>query len=79
MTLRKTGFPEVAEEALRVLPDPVEEDQIDVFLTRYGITQVPETFVLDRTGRVVLHLPGPVNGSVYRARFERALREAARS
>ena len=39
MTLRKTGFPEVAEEALRVLPDPVEEDQIDVFLTRYGITQ----------------------------------------
>jgi hypothetical protein len=39
LTLRKTGFPEVAEEALRVLPDPVEEDQIDVFLTRYGITQ----------------------------------------
>ncbi|HEX6452172.1 MAG TPA: hypothetical protein VF060_22265 [Trebonia sp.] len=38
MTLRKTGFPEAAEEALRVLPDPVEEDQIDVFLARYSIT-----------------------------------------
>ena len=39
LTLRKTGFSEAAEEALRVLPDPVEEDQIDVFLARYGITK----------------------------------------
>jgi len=40
---------------------------------------VPETFVLDRSGKVLLHLSGPVNGSVFRARFERALREAAQS
>jgi len=37
-TLRKTGFPEVAEEALRVLPDPVDGDQIAAFLMPYGIT-----------------------------------------
>jgi len=38
LTLRRTGFPEVAEKALRVLPDPVEEDQIAAFLAPYGIT-----------------------------------------
>jgi len=37
-TLRRTGFPEVADEALRVLPDPVEGDQIAAFLAPYGIT-----------------------------------------
>jgi hypothetical protein len=37
-TLRRTGFPEVAEEALRVLPDPVDGDQIAAFLMPYGIT-----------------------------------------
>jgi len=57
----------------------VQDGSGDVTETRYGITQVPETFVLDRNGKVVLHLAGPVNGSVFRARFERALREAARS
>ena len=38
LTLRRTGFREVAEEALRVLPDPVEGDQIAAFLAPYGIT-----------------------------------------
>jgi hypothetical protein len=38
LTLRKTGFPEVADEALRVLPDPVDGDQIAAFLTPYAIT-----------------------------------------
>jgi hypothetical protein len=38
LTLRRTGFPEVAEEALRVLPDPVEGDRIAAFLAPYGIT-----------------------------------------
>ena len=37
-TLRRTGFPEVAEEALRVLPDPVDEHQIAAFLAPYEIT-----------------------------------------
>jgi len=38
LTLRRTGFPEAAEEALRVLPDPVEAGQIAAFLVPYGIT-----------------------------------------
>ena len=38
LTLRRTGFPEAAEEALRGLPDPVEGDQIAAFLAPYGIT-----------------------------------------
>jgi hypothetical protein len=38
LTLRRTGFAEVAEEALRVLPDPVEDDRIAAFLAPYGIT-----------------------------------------
>lgn len=38
LTLRRTGFPEAAGEGLRVLPDPVEDDQIAAFLAPYGIT-----------------------------------------
>jgi hypothetical protein len=37
-TLRKTGLAEAAGEALRVLPDPVDENQIGAFLAQYGIT-----------------------------------------
>jgi hypothetical protein len=37
-TLRTAGFPEAADEALRVLPDPVDVQQIAAFLTPYGIT-----------------------------------------
>ncbi len=38
VALRRTGFPEAAEEALRGLPAPVESDQIAAFLARYGVT-----------------------------------------
>lgn len=37
-TLRRSGFDEVADEASRVLPDPVDGRQIGAFLTPYGIT-----------------------------------------
>jgi hypothetical protein len=37
-TLRNTGFADEAEEALRVLPDPVSSEEIAAFLTPYGIT-----------------------------------------
>jgi len=33
-----TGSTVVAEEVLRVLPDPVEGDQIAAFLKPYGVT-----------------------------------------
>jgi hypothetical protein len=36
--LRREGFAEVADEALRTLPDPVEDRQVANFLVPYGIT-----------------------------------------
>jgi hypothetical protein len=36
-TLRKLGLPQVAEEASRVLPDPVDLDQVEEFCARHGI------------------------------------------
>ena len=38
MMLRRTGFPEVADEARRVLPDPIDDPQIAAFLAPYGVT-----------------------------------------
>jgi len=38
MMLRRTGFPEVADEARQVLPDPVDDRQIAAFLAPYGVT-----------------------------------------
>ena len=37
--LRVAGLPDVADEAQRVLPDPVEYDDAARFLARYGITK----------------------------------------
>ena len=37
--LRKTGFPEAADEALRVLPDPVDLDDAAKLGAKYGITR----------------------------------------
>ena len=36
--LRKTGFPAIAEAGLRVLPDPVEVEDVEKFLASFGIT-----------------------------------------
>ena len=36
-TLRKMGFPKVADEASRVLPDPVDLAQAEAFCERHGI------------------------------------------
>jgi cytochrome c biogenesis protein CcmG, thiol:disulfide interchange protein DsbE len=41
----------------------------------YGLTGVPETYWLDRRGRIVAHYAGPVS----RAQLEQFIREAARS
>ncbi len=37
--LRETGFIEVADTALRTLPDPVDLDRVAEFLISYGITK----------------------------------------
>ena len=42
----------------------------------YGISQVPETYVLDRQGRVVAHLAGPLTSSEFSGEFRSALAKA---
>ena len=37
-TLRRAGFAEAADEALRVLPDPVDTDQIEAFCHQHNLT-----------------------------------------
>ena len=36
--LNRVGYTELAEEASRVLPDPVDVDQLGEFGNRYGVT-----------------------------------------
>ena len=44
---------------------------------RYGISQVPETYVVSRQGRIVAHLAGPVTDPGFAAEFRIALAKAA--
>ena len=37
-TLRRAGFAEAADEALRVLPDPVDADQLEAFCKQHNVT-----------------------------------------
>jgi hypothetical protein len=37
--LRRTGFPEVADDALRLLPDQIDFDELAIWAERYGITR----------------------------------------
>jgi cytochrome c biogenesis protein CcmG, thiol:disulfide interchange protein DsbE len=43
----------------------------------YGISQVPETYVLNRQGRVVAHLAGPITDPSFAVEFRSALAKAA--
>jgi cytochrome c biogenesis protein CcmG, thiol:disulfide interchange protein DsbE len=64
--------------AAHALTFPMLEDGSgSVTTNRYGITEVPETYVIDRDGRIVLHLAGPVSGGVFGREFQRALSRAA--
>jgi hypothetical protein len=44
---------------------------------RYGVSQVPETYVLNRQGRIVAHLAGPITAQGFRGEFSDALAKAA--
>jgi hypothetical protein len=37
--LNRVGYTELAEEASRVLPDPVDFDQLEQLVIRYGVTR----------------------------------------
>jgi cytochrome c biogenesis protein CcmG/thiol:disulfide interchange protein DsbE len=59
---------------------PVVSDGSGRTADRYGLTGVPESFVVDRRGKVVYHASGAVNASPDdAAEFERSVRAAIRS
>jgi peroxiredoxin len=41
----------------------------------YGISQLPETYVLDARGKIVAHLAGPINSAEFASAFRAALRK----
>jgi len=58
---------------------PIVRDGNGVIGTRYGLTGVPETFVIDRSGRLVDHLLAPVEDGQNKSDFAKALKEALAS
>jgi cytochrome c biogenesis protein CcmG/thiol:disulfide interchange protein DsbE len=53
---------------------PIVHDNENVTSPKYGLTAVPETFFVDRRGRVVAHVRGPVTAADLRDGIEEALR-----
>jgi cytochrome c biogenesis protein CcmG, thiol:disulfide interchange protein DsbE len=43
----------------------------------YGISQLPETYVLDARGKVVAHLTGPIDDSGFASEFRAVLKEVS--
>jgi cytochrome c biogenesis protein CcmG/thiol:disulfide interchange protein DsbE len=43
---------------------------------RYGISQVPETYIVGRSGLIVAHIPGPITAAGFGAEFQHGLAEA---
>jgi cytochrome c biogenesis protein CcmG/thiol:disulfide interchange protein DsbE len=56
---------------------PMLEDGSGRVTGSYGISQVPETYVLSREGRVVAHLAGPITDPGFATDFRDALAKAA--
>jgi cytochrome c biogenesis protein CcmG, thiol:disulfide interchange protein DsbE len=53
---------------------PIVHDNHNVTSPKYGLTGLPETFFIDRTGKLVVHVPGQVGATDIRDGVERALR-----
>jgi cytochrome c biogenesis protein CcmG, thiol:disulfide interchange protein DsbE len=53
---------------------PLVHDNHNVTSPRYGLTGLPETFFIDRTGKLVEHVPGEVKLADIQDGVERALR-----
>ncbi len=77
-------FHDLAPDARRFvaahgLSFPMLQDGSGSVTGRYGITQVPETYIVSRDGRIVAHIAGPITASGFSAEFRRGLAEALRS
>ena len=57
----------------------VQDGSGDVTSGRYGVSQVPETYVVGRTGRIVVHIAGPITAPSFAGEFRRAVAAALRS
>ena len=55
----------------------LEDGSGDVTTGRYGITQAPETYVLNANGKIVAHLAGPINSPEFASAFRAALRKVS--
>jgi cytochrome c biogenesis protein CcmG/thiol:disulfide interchange protein DsbE len=56
---------------------PMLQDGSGSVTNRYGISQVPETYVLNRQGKVVAHLRGPITDPGFADQFRNAIAKAA--
>jgi cytochrome c biogenesis protein CcmG/thiol:disulfide interchange protein DsbE len=55
---------------------PILEDGTGQVTGTYGVVQQPETYVLNRRGRIVAHLAGPITAAGLAARFRSAVARA---
>jgi len=55
----------------------LEDGSGDVTTGRYGITQAPETYVLNANGKIVAHFAGPIDDPAFAAAFQAALKAVA--
>jgi cytochrome c biogenesis protein CcmG, thiol:disulfide interchange protein DsbE len=56
---------------------PILADGSGDVTSSYGISQLPETYVLNAKGKIVAHLAGPINSSGFASAFRAALREVS--
>lgn len=87
-TYKKTGvaflgvdFHDVKSDAVRFvaahgLTFPILQDGSGDITSRYGVVQAPETYLIDRQGRVALHIAGPITKSVLDEELIPALKTA---
>jgi cytochrome c biogenesis protein CcmG/thiol:disulfide interchange protein DsbE len=58
---------------------PVVRDESGDVRDAYGLFGYPESFVVDRRGRIVERLAGPVDRGDFKERFERAIERALKT
>jgi peroxiredoxin len=64
----------------RSLTYPIVRDRTGVLIDRYDLTGVPETFFVDRKGRLVgSHIEGPIDRGSNEAKFRASLKAALNS
>jgi cytochrome c biogenesis protein CcmG, thiol:disulfide interchange protein DsbE len=55
---------------------PILEDGSGEVTGTYGVSKAPETYVVNRRGRIVAHLRGPITAPGFAVEFRRALQRA---